>query len=268
MAIRVTVWNENIHDRTSPEVQAIYPSGMHAAIAGALQSRLGEQVLVRTATLDEPDAGLPAQVLDSTDVLIWWGHVGHDQVEDRLVDAVQARVLGGMGLIVLHSGHLAKPFRRLMGTSCTLRWRAAADREIVWTVNPQHPIAAGLPEGFQIPGQEMYGEFFDIPVPDELVFISSFSGGEVFRSGCCFQRGKGKIFYFSPGHETFPVYHQREVGQVLANAVGWAYTPRPAPVDTVGCPSQEVGWYARSTAGGCATGASARGPDGEGQSSR
>ena len=112
-----------------------------------------------------------------------------------------------MGLIVLHSAHLSKIFRRLMGTRCNLRWREADDRELVWTVAPQHPIAAGVPHPIVIPKHEMYGEYFDIPPPDELVFVSSFTGGEVFRSGCCFRRGKGRVFYFSPGHETYPIYH-------------------------------------------------------------
>src|SRR6185503_4900387 len=113
------------------------------------------------------------------------------------------RVLDGMGLVVLHSGHFSKPFIRLMGTSCSLRWRESADRELVWTVHPSHPIAAGIPAVIPLAEHEMYGEFFDIPVPDELIFVSSFSGGEVFRSGCTFRRGHGKIFYFSPGDQDF-----------------------------------------------------------------
>src|SRR5262249_2110010 len=159
---------------------------------------------VRTATLDEPEHGLPDRLLAATDVLVWWGHEAHADVPDELAERVQQRVLGGMGFVVLHSGHFSKPFVRLMGTSCSLRCREAADRELIWTVHPGHPIAAGIPAVIPLEQHEMYGEFFDIPAPDELIFVSSFSGGEVFRSGCCFYRGKGKIFYFSPGHETFP----------------------------------------------------------------
>ena len=242
--VRVTVWNENIHDRTNDRVKELYPRGMHGAIADAIAEHLGDAAEVRTATLDEPDQGLPADVLDTTDVLTWWGHVGHAQVADELAKRVQQRVLQGMGLIVIHSGHLSKPFKRLMGTGCTLRWREADDREVVWTVSPSHPIAAGVPEGFVIPEHEMYGEFFDIPAPDELVFISNFSGGEVFRSGCAFNRGKGKVFYFSPGHETYPVFHIPEVRRVLANAVQWAYSPEPAPVVTNACPEVPKEWFA------------------------
>ncbi|HEX6510275.1 MAG TPA: ThuA domain-containing protein [Chloroflexota bacterium] len=221
--IRVTVWGENLHEWQNEVVRSIYPSGMHDAIATGLRESLGDAVQVRTVTLDQPEHGLTEEVLNSTDVLTWWGHKAHEAVDDAVVARVHARVLAGMGLLVLHSAHYSKIFKALMGTTCSLRWREADDREIVWTVDPSHPITDGLPHPFVIPRQEMYGEYFDIPRPEQLVFISSFSGGEVFRSGCCFTRGLGRIFYFSPGHETYPVYHQPEVRRVLANAVRWAY---------------------------------------------
>lgn len=241
--IRVTVWGENIHDRNDERVRQVYPTGMHEAIAEALREQLGSRVKVRTATLDQPDHGLGAGVLEETDVLTWWGHVGHHLVANDVVAAAQQRVLEGMGLIVLHSGHWSKLFTRLMGTRCTLRWREGDDREVVWTVDPTHPIARGVRHGFVIPQQEMYGEFFDIPAPDELVFLSTFTGGEVFRSGCAFKRGKGRIFYFSPGHETYPVYHHPEVRRVLGNAVAWAHQPEPFALDTRTCPRSEPGWF-------------------------
>jgi trehalose utilization protein len=215
--VNVTVWNEHVHEREGGEAARIYPDGIHGTIAAFL-SEVGS---ARTATLAEPDHGLPPDVLDATDVLVWWGHSAHEDVADAVVDRVVERVLDGMGLVVLHSGHFSKPFRRLMGTRCTLQWRED-DRETVWTVAPGHPIAAGIPPSFVIPEQEMYGEFFDVPPPDELVFISSFSGGEVFRSGCCWARGRGRVFYFSPGHEINPVYHQPEVQRVIVNATRWA----------------------------------------------
>jgi trehalose utilization protein len=243
--LRVTVWHENIHDREDPRTQAVYPTGIHNTIADALRARLGDGAEVRTATLEQPDHGLGGDVLENTDVLTWWGHVGHHLVSDSTVDRVQQRVLNGMGLIVLHSAHYSKPFIRLMGTSCSLRWREADDREVVWTVNPGHPIAAGVPQGLVIPRQEMYGEYFDIPQPDELVFISSYTGGEVFRSGCAYTRGQGKVFYFSPGHETYPVYHDPAVQQILANAVSWARNvARPAYV-TSEAENAPTGWYER-----------------------
>ena len=240
--IKVTVWGENLHEHTDARVRELYPQGMHEYIAGAIRSHLGEQVAVRTATLQQPLHGLSDDVLDSTDVLTWWGHLGHDQVSDEIVAKVHQRVLDGMGLLVLHSGHFSKIFKSLMGTSCLLHWREADDREVVWTVSPRHPIAAGIPEAFIVPQQEMYGENFDIPQPDELVFISSFSGGEVFRSGCCFQRGNGRVFYFGPGHETYPVYHHPIVQQVIANAVMWAKSPLPPRIQR---PEAAVptGWY-------------------------
>ena len=223
--LRVTVWGENFHetsDRDRATMAERYPTGIHGAIAEGLIADLGEAVTVRTATRDQPEHGLTDDVLDNTDVLTWWAHLRHDEIADAVVDRVHERVLAGMGLLVLHSAHFAKIFKRLMGTTCSLRWRSADDVELVWTVAPDHPIAAGVPHPIVIDGQEMYGEVFDIPQPDELIFISSFSGGEVFRSGCTWRRGKGKVFYFSPGDQDFPVYHHPDIRHVIANGVRWA----------------------------------------------
>ncbi|ANF32499.1 glutamine amidotransferase [Leifsonia xyli] len=219
--LRVTVWGENRHEQTDATIAERYPSGMHGAIAEGLRESLGTDATVRTATLDEPSHGLSDEILDQTDVLTWWGHMAHDDVADAVVDRVHERVLAGMGLVVLHSGHFSKIFKKLMGTTCSLAWRGAHDTELVWTVDPTHPIAEGVPQPIVIPEQEMYGEFFDIPVPDELIFISSFSGGEVFRSGCTFRRGRGKIFYFSPGDQEYPVYFHPDIRRVIANGARW-----------------------------------------------
>ena len=243
-AVRVTVWGENVHERSNPAVHEIYPDGMHTAIARTIEREVPGSV-VRTATLDAPEHGLGTAVLDATDVLTWWGHLAHARVDDAVVTRVHQRVLDGMGLLVLHSAHLSKIFTRLMGTRCNLRWREGDDRELVWTVAPNHAIARGVPQPIVLPRHEMYGEFFDIPVPDELVFVSSFTGGEVFRSGCCFQRGKGRIFYFSPGHETYPIYHQPEITRVLANAVCWAYQPEVSTIETRRSPQSPTGWFSR-----------------------
>jgi len=229
--IRVTVWNEYRHEKLDEKVARIYPEGIHGAIAGYLRAQPGMEV--RTATLDEPQHGLSDEVLAQTDVLTWWGHMAHAEVSDEVVDKIQARILEGMGLIVLHSAHFSKIFRRMMGTTCNLKWREAGERERLWVVEPGHPIAEGLGEFIEIPHAEMYGERFDIPQPDALVFISWFQGGEVFRSGCCFHRGRGKIFYFRPGHETYPIFHQEEVLKVIANAVRWA-APTGGPTPTFG----------------------------------
>lgn len=230
MPTNVTIWNEFVHERNKPEVAEIYPDGIHQAIAAGLREQLGDAVAVRTATLDQPEHGLPDAVLDSTDVLFWWGHAAHDQVDDGLVEKVAQRVQAGMGLVVLHSGHDSKPFKRLMGTNCQLRWREEGERERLWVVDPGHPIVEGLDEFFELPQTEMYGEQFGIPAPDELLMVSWFEGGEVFRSACTWRRGKGKVFYFRPGHETYPIYFDANVRQVLANSVGWA-KPAGAPFE-------------------------------------
>ena len=223
--LRITVWNEYRHELdTSHPAHTVYPEGIHGAIAQGLREHSDFEV--GTATLDEPEHGLTDAVLASTDVLFWWGHMAHGAVRDEIVDKVQARVLDGMGLIVLHSGHFSKIFKRLMGTGCNLKWREADDNERIWVVEPGHPIAEGLGETIEIAEEEMYGERFDIPAPETLVFLSWFKGGEVFRSGCCYTRGRGKIFYFRPGHESYPTYFNPEIRRVIANAARWA-----APVD-------------------------------------
>ncbi len=224
--IRVIIWNEFVHERTNPGVTSIYPQGIHVALATALGA--DASLSVSTATLDEPDHGLSQKRLNETDVLLWWGHARHDDVSDEVVGRVCERVNAGMGLIVLHSGHYSKVFKRLMGTTCSLRWREAGERERLWVVNPSHEIAAGVGEQIEIRHSEMYGEPFTIPEPEQLIFISWFEGGDVFRSGCCWSRGAGRIFYFSPGHELYPIYHQPEIQRVLRNAVRWAKPRGPA----------------------------------------
>lgn len=240
--IRVTVWNEFRHEKSHPAVKAIYPDGMHAVIARALAAH--PDLSVRCATLDEPEHGLTAAVLDTTDVLLWWGHMAHGEVADEVVTRVQQQVLAGMGLIVLHSGHHSKIFRRLMGTGCDLKWREAGERERLWNVCPAHPITQGIGDYFELPHTEMYGEPFTIPTPDEQIFISWFEGGEVFRSGCTWRRGNGNIFYFRPGHETYPIFHDANVQKVLVNAVRWA---RPLLRQPSACPNPQPLEPIRST---------------------
>ncbi|WP_226481951.1 ThuA domain-containing protein [Natrinema amylolyticum] len=216
--VDVTIWNEFRHEREDDAVAAVYPDGIHETLADAL----ADDHAVRTATLDDPEHGLTEDVLASTDVLLWWGHEAHDEVRDEVVDRVHERVLEGMGLIPLHSAHYAKIFKRLMGTSCSLQYREDGETERLWVVDPGHPIVDGLEESIELPESEMYGEPFDVPEPDRQVFVSWFEGGEVFRSGCCYRRGKGRIFYFRPGHETYPIYENEAIRRVLRNAVDWA----------------------------------------------
>lgn len=219
--IRVTVWNEGRHEKTNDEVMRIYPDGMHAVIAKAL-SAAGDME-VRTATLDDgPEHGLTEKVLAATDVLTWWGHTAHGEVSDEVVARVQKRVLSGMGLIALHSAHFSKIFKALMGTSCALKWREIGEKERLWNLEPGHPITEGIGDYIELPNTEMYSERFDIPTPDRVIFVSWFEGGEVFRSGCCWQRGHGRVFYFRPGHETYPVFYNENVMRIITNAVRWA----------------------------------------------
>ncbi len=225
--INVTVWNENVHEtdeKIGPIMADLHPNGIHGTVADIVKE-LGAEVSVRTATLDQPLHGLSDEVLDSTDVLIWWGHCAHDKVSDEIVAKVKAKVLGGMGIIILHSGHYSKIFKDLMGTSCDLRWKEDCYGR-VFCVNPSHPIADGIPANFELGVEECYGEYFDIPIPDEVIFESWFNIGEVFRSGCTFTRGYGKIFYFQPGHETNPSYHNKYVRRIIQNAVLWANSPK------------------------------------------
>ncbi|ELY98557.1 ThuA domain-containing protein [Natrialba aegyptia] len=226
--VSVTIWNEFIQEQTEDNVEAVYPDGIHAVLSEALERRGHE---VRVATLDEPEHGLTPSVLDKTDVLVWWEHRAHEDVDDAIVKRVCDRIYDGMGFVPLHSAHYSKLFKRLMGTPCSLDYRESGERERVWTVDPGHPIADGIDGSFVIPETEMYGEPFAVPEPDRLVFVSWFEGGEVFRSGCCYHRGNGRIFYFRPGHETYPVYREQTVQDVIDNAVRWSATETGATID-------------------------------------
>ncbi|MGL1889986.1 MAG: ThuA domain-containing protein [Spirochaetaceae bacterium] len=218
--INITIWNEFIHEKEQEGVKLLYPDGLHMAIAKGLEDK--ELFNIRTATLQEPEHGLTQDVLDNTDVLFWWGHIAHDKVEEEIILRVQKRVLEGMGLIVLHSGHFSKIFRRMLGTNCSLKWREVAEKERLWNIAPSHPITKGIGEFIELPNAEMYGERFDIPEPDKLIFLSWFEGGEVFRSGCVWERGHGRIFYFRPGHESYPIFYNPQILKVLKNAALWA----------------------------------------------
>ncbi len=240
--INVTIWNEFIHeaapDAAGEYIRRIYPEGIHSFLK---QKLAADDLTIRTATLNQPEQGLPDSVLKTTDVLLWWGHCAHDRVDDALVERIHQRVLDGMGVIVLHSGHLSKIFRRLMGTRCRLHWREVGEKERLWVVAPGHPIVAGVPETFTLPHSEMYGERFDIPDDGKIIFMSWFEGGNVFRSGVAFRRDSGKVFYFSPGHETYPIYHDPNILRILSNAIRWAaselqpprVTPTPEPHEPI-----------------------------------
>ena len=244
--IRVTIYNEYIQEQMdrrrfdfqrdwgedgvqmaaqrAKEILLAHPSG---AIHGTLKELLEECEDVRVchiATLEDAEQGLSEAVLEDTDVLLWWAHVAHERLPDAVAARVRDQVQRGMGVIFLHSAHLCKPMGLLLGTSCTLRWREG-DQERLWCCNPAHPIARGVSPCVFLEEEEMYGEFFDIPTPDELVFLGGFRGGEVFRSGCVWNRGYGRVFYFQPGHETNRAYSHPEVRRILQNAVHYLARP-------------------------------------------
>lgn len=216
--IRVTIWNEFCHEKEEGRAKEVYPQGIHNYLKSVFETE--EDFTVRTATLEEPEHGLSEEVLKDTDVLMWWGHMAHYKVQDEIAERVHKHVLMGMGFIAMHSAHASKPFTKMLGTSGSLKWREN-DRERLWCCNSSHPIAKGLPEHIELPLEEMYGEPFDIPEPDELIYIGWFAGGEVIRAGCTFHRGYGRIFYFQPGHEEYPVYKNEMIQQVLKNGIRW-----------------------------------------------
>lgn len=238
MPIRAVVWGENVHEQENRIVADVYPNGMHQCIADALNEDAG--ISATTATLQEEEHGLTAERLAETDVLLWWGHAAHGEVNDQVVERVCDAVWSGMGIIFLHSAHFAKPFKKLMGSPCNLTWREAGERERLWVTSRNHPITAGLSDSFELDMEEMYGEPFGIPEPLETVFISWFEGGEVFRSGVTYKRGAGNVFYFRPGHETYPTYHNKDVQRVLLNSVKWAFNPLARIADPNAAPNVPV----------------------------
>ena len=217
--LNVTVWNEYAHEKFSEEVSSLYPEGIHKFIANFLSC---DDIEVRTATLDDEECGLTQEVLDNTDVLIWWAHIKHNDVPDEVAERVKNSVLKGMGIIFLHSAHHSKPFKLLMGTSCNLSWREDGDLERIWKINAAHPITQGIDRYFELEHEETYCEPFAIPEPDEVLFIGWYEGGEVFRSGCTYHRENGRIFYFQPGHESYPTFYNKNIQTIIRNAVKWA----------------------------------------------
>lgn len=218
--IRVAIYNEYMHERMDETARKAYPYGIQTVLSAFIDKE--DDMTVSSVITFETIDLLTDELLDNTDVMLWWGHIRHDQIPDEIAERVKQAVLRGMGIIFLHSSHMAKPFRLLTGASCCLGWRDEGDMERVWVVNPAHPIAAGLGPYFDLPHEETYCEPFGIPEPDELVFIGWYEGGEVFRSGCVYKRGNGRIFYFQPGHEAFPTFYDANVQKVLLNAVRWA----------------------------------------------
>ena len=227
--LKITIYNEGVHEKLDHRAGDIYPQGIH----GQLKSALEDEFEIKVFTLETVE-GITDEVLADTDVLLWWGHIRHAQVPDEVAARVRDAVHGGMGAIFLHSGHHSKPFKLLMGTSCNLTWREDGDYELVWNIKPGHPITRGIGRFIKLDHEETYGEPFAIPEPDELIFIGSYESGEVFRAGCTYRRENGKIFYFQPGHETYPTFYNEDIIKVIKNAINWAYSPYR---EKIGCPN-------------------------------
>lgn len=274
-SIRVVVWDE----QQPAQKQAYDGRFLGEHIAAYLQK--SPEFSVKSVKLDDPEQGLPNELLEQTDVLIWWGHIRNRDVRPELGKRIVERVKAGkLALITLHSAHWSQPFIQAMyerSTSDALAALPEAQRKTakieytypagyvvpkqeapltpsskvetnadgsitlpiklplcvfsayradgkpghVHTLLPQHPIAAGIPENFDIPQTEMYDEPFHVPAPDAVVFEERWDKGEHFRSGCVWNVGKGKVFYFRPGHETYPVYKQDVPLKILENAARW-----------------------------------------------
>ena len=118
--IRVTIWNEYLHEKEEP-VRHIYPNGIHGCIKEFLET--DEELSIQTATFEMPEHGLTEEVLEQTDVLIFWSHMRQEQFSDEVAKRVCDHVRRGMGLIALHSAHFSKIMKGLLGTSMTLRWK-------------------------------------------------------------------------------------------------------------------------------------------------
>ncbi len=232
--MKVTIVCEYNSSMDSLEGKKAYPNGMGNCLKDFLQSAYDDVTLI---TYDDKGADeLTDDIIEKTDVMFWWGHWYHGAILEELADKIVSRVQRGMGMVFLHSAHMSKPFKKLIGSTGTLKWREVGEHERLWCVDMSHPIAEGLGEYIDIPQEEMYGEPFDIPKPDELVYIGWFQGGEVFRGGCVFKRGRGKFFYFNPGHETYPTYRILKIQKLLIQACEYV-APKTPIIDKLECPN-------------------------------
>ena len=216
MAINVTIWHEFRHEKLKENIRELYPEGIHAKIKSFLEC---DEIKVTLTSLDEPNQGLSDELLESTDVLMWWGHIAHGEVSDELVSKIKDKVLAGMGFVAIHSAHHSKPFKAILGATGNLTW-GRNQRAIMWNVCPTHPIAEGIPAHFEL-FEEMYGEPFYIPKPDDVIFTTWYEDGNIFRGGATFTRGLGKIFYFHPGHESCTSFDNIYVQRIIKNGVKW-----------------------------------------------
>ena len=238
---KVTVFNENLQETSGDDVvnlvhyetedyrefllnsagkiTKVHPQGIHMTLKSIFDEC--DDMAVRTVTMDMPEFGFSQEVLDDTDVLVLWAHLAHEKITDEIAERIKNRVHEGMGFLCLHSAHQCKPLHKLIGVSTIPKWRME-DACKIYCIEPNHPIAKDIPDMFELEAEQVYCEPFDITTPDELVFVTWYQGGELLRSGCCWERENGRIFYFQPGHETCKSYYDVNVRQILKNAVRWA----------------------------------------------
>ncbi len=239
--VRVLVWDE----APSHAPKSVYPKSLNGAIADGLNADGAGRIVATTANLDDPNQGITDEALANIDVLIWWGHARHGEVTDETAAKVVKAVHNGVGFLPLHSAHYSKTFRGILGATGHLKggWREAenpADSEEIRVCAPKHPICRGVSD-FTLPAEEMYGAPFDVPPALVVLFQSYFPlGGEYFPSfaltvgegidpaftsgpggGKGQGEGVGRVFYFRPGHETYPTYFDTNVRKVIHNGVLW-----------------------------------------------
>ena len=223
---KVVVWSEgsaNVDEGS----KKVYPEDINTAIAEGLAPLKARGWEIVKATLGDPDQGISDELLAGTDVLIWWGHKKHGEVKNELVDKIDQRVRDGkMGFIATHSSHFAKPFKKLMGTACSWGEYVVDGTSVeILVKEPSHPICRGV-RSFKLPKIERYGEPFAVPAPEAVPLDGRYTKPDgktaPARMGLCWAVGKGKVFYFTPGHETYDDYYRPEVRRIFVNAVQWA----------------------------------------------
>lgn len=243
--MNITIFNEYHPNEHTGKAEKNYPGGIHIALKSIFES---QEYDVVTATQEQACNGLTDEILDNTDVLLWWSKNWDNELLNSVADKVVSRIREGMGAVFLHSAKNSKPFLRLTGTTSAtapVSWKEPGESERLFVVSPAHPIAEGIPSGYVIPNEEPYCEYFDIPKPDDIVFLGGFGNGMCIRAGVTFTRGAGKIFFFQPGHDSFPVYNDKVIRRIILNAVNWAKpVAKPAPIAEETKPEQ-TGFKAR-----------------------
>lgn len=218
--MRILIYNEGRDERNKPEVLTIYPKEIGGALSHIV-SQIPNSEIIDILSMYNVKEKLTNNLLESVDLLLYWSHGGNSQFPDELAKLIQDHVLRGMGFVVLHSAIGSKPFKALMGTTCSIHYRHD-DFERMTCCNPLHPIAAGLPLHIELDKEESYGEYIDVPKPDDIIYLGWFDSGEVCRSVMTWTRGYGKVVFIQPGHETNSSYHNPYIQKLIVNSCIWA----------------------------------------------